>query len=185
VGSCSVRPAGLLTCTSVSHFPTIPRRMSSTRLANQRSTPFVQHSRLSRRARPHQIAGMRRSGRAGRAGRRLLKRREWRSLIERCCFHRSCRSTQRRTSCGLVRLCRGRRTRTAARLAGGSSLVPCLRGRRGDRVHCRLFRRRVPSSGQRPAGRGSASALRGTGSDLPRPGLATASAHRLLKLKRL
>ena len=71
---------------SVSHFPTIPKRMSSTRLTNQRSTPFVQHSRLSRRARPHQTAGMRRSGRAGRAGRRLLKRREWRSLIERCCF---------------------------------------------------------------------------------------------------
>jgi hypothetical protein len=52
----------------------------------------------------------------------------------------------------------------APRVARGSSVVPGLRGRRGDRVHSWLFRRGVPGVGWSPAGRCSTSALRGTGS---------------------
>ena len=89
--------------------------------------------------------------------------------------HRPCRSAQRRTSSGFVRLCSGHRTRTAPRVAGGSSLVSGLRCRRGDRVHRGLFRRRVPGFGSSPAGCCSTSPLRGAGSPVPRPGLAPAS----------
>ena len=75
-----------LTCTCVSHFFDIPRGMPATRQARRRPMPFAQHSRLSVHTRQRLPRGMRQFGRAGRAGRRRrLKRREWRSRIERCC----------------------------------------------------------------------------------------------------
>jgi len=130
--------------------------------------------------------GMRRSGRAGRAGRRLLKRREWRSLIERCCFSpalsKHSETHQLWLGTALQRASHKNRSSSGRRIKPGA--LPARSTRRSS--HCRLFRQRVPSSGLRPAGRCWPSALRGTGSVLPRPGLATASAHRqILKLKRL
>ena len=75
-----------LTCTCVSHFLMIRSRMPAPRQAKHRSMPFAQLLRLSVPTRPRLPRGMRQSGRAGRAERRrLLKRREWRFLIERCC----------------------------------------------------------------------------------------------------
>jgi hypothetical protein len=88
--------------------------------------------------------------------------------------HRPCPSTQRRTGSGVVRVCGRYLSGPAPRVAGRSSLVPCLRGRRGDRVHRGLFAGGVPGFGQSPAGCCAASALRGTGSAVPRPGLAPA-----------
>jgi hypothetical protein len=69
----------------VSHFPKFPRGMPVTPRAKHRPTPFAQHSRLSVPIRPRLPRGMRQYGRAGRAGRRFLKRREWRFFIDRCC----------------------------------------------------------------------------------------------------
>jgi hypothetical protein len=74
-----------LTCMRVSHFPKIPRRRPATPQAKHRPMPFARHSRLLVPTRPRLRRGMRPYGRAGRAGRRLLKRREWRFLTGRCC----------------------------------------------------------------------------------------------------
>jgi hypothetical protein len=74
-----------LRCMRVSDFPKIPGRMPATRRAKPRPMPFARHSRLSAHARPRLRRGMRQYGRAGPAGRRLLKRREWRFPIGRCC----------------------------------------------------------------------------------------------------
>jgi hypothetical protein len=75
--------------------------------------------------------------------------------------------------------------RDAPRVAGRSSLVSGRRGRRRDRVHCGLFRGGGPGFDQSPAGRSATSALRGTGSAVPRPGLAPASARRQIRAFRL
>jgi hypothetical protein len=72
------------TCMCVSHFPKSPMRMSSTRQTKHQPMPFAQHSRHSRRTRPHLPPGLPRSGRAG-ARIRLRKRRECRFPIEPCC----------------------------------------------------------------------------------------------------
>jgi len=162
----------------VSHFPNIPSRIPATRQVRYQPIPFAQHSPPSVPSRPHLTRGIRLSGRGERAtGSAGAARRH--SQPGDAAVHRPGRSTQRRTNSGLVRLCSGRRNGTAPGMATGSSLVPGLRGRRGDRVHRRLFCGGEPGFGQSPAGRRPASALRGTSSAVPQPGLAPASAHRL------
>jgi hypothetical protein len=167
-----------------SHFPKISMRMPATCQARHRSMPFAQHSRLSVHTRPRLPTGMRQYGRAGKRGVGSSSAASGDSSSSDAALHRPCRSTQRRTSSGLVRVCSRRRTRTAPRVAAGSSLVSGLRGRRGDRIHRGLFRGGVPGFGQSPAGRCSTSALWGTGPDVPRPGLAPASAHRQNRMRR-
>ena len=61
---------------------------------------------------------------------------------------RTGRQAPRRSSTGLVRLRAGNPSGTAPGVARGPNVVPCLRGRRGDRVHRGMFRRRRARLGQ-------------------------------------